>query len=299
MFNTGALTLFIGSSVIPLTVPVPISGPLPISTLSPFTTNTASEFVFQTQTLTPGGPAITVSGTKLSLASNAEYIVENTHTINLKPALTDQAPPVISFAGSTYTANAASEFIFQTQTLTPGGPAITVSSAELSLASDAGYIIEDTYTVNLKPPLTGQASPFIVFAGSTFTANAASDFVFETQTLMPGGRAITVSGAKLSLASNAEYIVEDTSTVNLAPILAGSATIMSGTGTSVGTSVGTKGTDVIAEASVSNTGLGAPIAKPFTGGAAASRGICNPVEETGGAACVVWLLVGASVLYAN
>lgn len=164
---------------------------------------------------------------------------------------------------------------------------------------DAGYILEDTHTINFKPTLTDQAPPFIVIAGSTFTANAASEFVFQTETLTPGGSAITVSGAKLSLASNAGYIVEGTSTIKLAPFLTSSATTVSEIVTGSSSSVAMKGTDVVDEASVSSTGLGAQIVQPFTGGAAASRGVCSPVEVIGRAACVVGWIIGALVLYVN
>lgn len=43
--------------------------------------------------------------------------------------------------------------------------------------------------------------------GITVTLNSASNYVFETQTLKPGGPAVTVSETRISLASNAATVV--------------------------------------------------------------------------------------------
>ncbi|KAI4134698.1 MAG: hypothetical protein LQ347_001302 [Umbilicaria vellea] len=291
---TGASALFIGSSTIPLAVPIPaVSQALPAITINSqaITADSSSHYIIGSQTLVPGS-AITVSNTIISLATNAAAIVIGSSAIPLAaPASPTSvaAAPVITFNSQPITANSASDYIIGTQTLVPGS-AITVSNTIISLATGASAIFIGSSSISLAAPAAkaSAAPPVISFAGSTLTANAASEFVFSTQTLTPGGPAITVSGAKLSLASNAAFIVEDASTINLTPTATGAATIPSGIVGVAGGSVGTKGTNVVTGSSAGSTGLGGQIAQPFAGEAAVSRS-----GGVGLVACIVGLAVWA------
>ena len=195
------------------------------------TPDSASAYVVQTQTLRPGGPAITVSGTRISLASDAAtvvvgsqtsvfpsimgiHVVEPAHHSSDKPQ-----PATLTINGVTVTADSASNYVVETQTLKPGGLAITISGTRISLASDAAAVVVGSetsvlsrimpthvvepahHTSNDPPPAT------LTINGMTMTANSASAYVLETLTLKPGGPAITVSGTLISLASNVATVV--------------------------------------------------------------------------------------------
>ena len=179
---------------------------------STYTANGASQFVVGSQTLTPGG-VITVSGTPISEASSDSGIaVVGSSTQTLANAGPSTAPPQLTLAGSTYTANSASAFVIASQTLTPGG-VITVSGTALSEAPSGSGIV----VVGSSTQVLGHASstitnaPVMTFNGQTYTANAASQFVVNGQTLTPGGM-IMVSGTPISEAVGASDVVIGSST---------------------------------------------------------------------------------------
>jgi uncharacterized protein YodC (DUF2158 family) len=209
------------------------------------TPNSVSNYIFETQTLRPGGPAITVSGTRISLASHATALVIGSQTsvpsstmgaYAVEPALQHTSnilqPAALTINGMTVTPNSASAYVVETQTLQPGGPAIMVSGTRISLASDAAAVVigsqtsllskaMDTYAVE---PASQHASDIpqaatLTINGVTVTANSASNYVFETQTLQPGGPAITVSGTRISLASDAAAVVVGSQTSALSTTL--------------------------------------------------------------------------------
>lgn len=202
----------------------------------------SSEVIVGSQTLQPGGPAITVGGaTPVSLAPSATAIVVGGTTSQLpqifnppaQPA--PQPPPVLTIGSSTLTPNAATQFfIAPGQTLTPGGVA-TIDGTVVSLAPSASFVVIGGST-QILPAGPGSAPaatspPQIVVGGSTITAqpsqggpgnsnnqnnpNAGPTFIVSDQTLAPGGPAITVSGTTLSLAPSGSFIVVNgvTSTV--------------------------------------------------------------------------------------
>lgn len=161
----------------------------------------SSVVVVGTQTLSPGGPAITVGGTPVSLAPSATAIVIGGTTSILPQAVTTAAapPPVLTIGSTTLTANAATQFfVAPGQTLTPGG-AVTVSGTVISLASSASFLVIGGST-QLLPTATPAVTvaPEIVVGGTTFTGNSGSSFVIGGQTLAPGS-VITVSGTTISL----------------------------------------------------------------------------------------------------
>ena len=125
------------------------------------------------------------------------------------------SPVVIPIVGQSFTANSESALVAGTITLTPGGPAVTISNTPVSLASSAGFLVvaDGTSTMDLNPstitPVTVQD---FTFGGQTYTADSASDFVIGSQTLTRGASAITVSGTLMSLAPAGTDVVIGTST---------------------------------------------------------------------------------------
>lgn len=193
-----------------------------------FTANSASQYVAGGQTLVPGGAAITVSGTRLSLAPSATQIEIGSSTIVLGHNFTPSPPPPLLTLGShTYTANSKSQYTIAGQTLIPGGPAVTVSGTRLSLAPSATQVVVGSSTIQLGPVFT---PPPLTFGSQTFTADSASDYIIDGQTLIPGAPAITISNTRISLAPDASEAVIGGSTETLLsgptlpPIVIGSQT---------------------------------------------------------------------------
>ena len=191
---------------------------------STYTAHAASQFILASQTLAPGA-AISVSGTPISLASGGAVAVVGTSTQTLKnaPAITP-APAVLSFDGSSYTADASSDFIINGQTLTPGG-VITVSGTPISLPSGGTIVLIGSSTQSLSNAAIVTPAPVLTFAGSTYTADASSDFIISGQILTPGG-VINISGTPISYDGSGNNVVISTSTESLATAMITPADIL-------------------------------------------------------------------------
>ncbi len=209
----------VGGSTQVLSTPTPNSNPAVIKVAgSTYTANAASKFVVAGQTLTPGGQ-ITVANTPISLNPSANVAVIGSSTQILATPAPTPAAPVITFAGTTYTANSASQFLIAGQTLTPGGQ-ITASGTPISLAPSANVAVIGSSTQVLATPAPSPTAPAILtFAGTTYTANTASQFLIAGQTLTPGGT-ITASGTAISLPLGTPIAIIGSSTQFLSPALA-------------------------------------------------------------------------------
>ncbi len=180
---------------------------------STFTANPTAPIIIAGQTLSPGGSAITVSGTRLSLATSASQAVIDGVTIPLNTNTSPiTAAPALTIGDQTITANPASQYVIAGQTLVPGGPAITVSGTRLSLATSASQLVVGSSTIPLIAP---GALPTLTIAGQIFTANPSSQYVIDGQTLAPGGPAITISGTRISLGPSASALVVGSKTLPL------------------------------------------------------------------------------------
>lgn len=178
---------------------------------STFTADASSDFVISGQTLTPGG-SIQVSGTPISYPAGVTAVVIGTKTLPLSfGTISSGVRPVITFDGSTFTADAASDFTINGQTLTPGAN-IDVSGIPISYPSAGTAVVIGTSTEPFSfATVTGAETPTITFDGSTYTADASSDFVIDGQTLAPGG-VITINGTPISYAAAGTDVVIGKST---------------------------------------------------------------------------------------
>ena len=141
------------------------------------TANSASRYVAGGQILIPGGPAVTVSGTRLSLAPNGGQVIVGSSTIALGPTFNPApSPSPLTLGSHTYTINSKSEYIIAGQTLILGGPVITVLGTRLSLAPSATQVVVGTSTMGLGPATT---PPLLTFGSETFTANSLSDYIID------------------------------------------------------------------------------------------------------------------------
>lgn len=154
-----------------------------------------------------------------------------------------QSLPPIIIGTSTITPNSASQYIIGSQTLSAGGPAITTAGTTYSLAppaSNGALVINGvTITPQPQPPTTTITGAALVIGGSTITANPASQFVVGSQTLGPGGTALTIDGSTFSLPATGSVVVVNGVTTALATVTYTSS-IANGGGGSV-TGSGTAG----------------------------------------------------------
>ena len=165
--STGVISYPIVTTLLPTALPV-----LTIDN-QPVTANGASEYIIGSQTLVPGGSAIIISGTPVSLAPSESAIVIGGSTKFISsPSVT--AAPVLTINNQPVTANSASEYIIQGQTLIPGGPAITVSGTPISLAPSASDVVVGSSTEALGPIIMDGFGPSGATAGSMGSGSANS-----------------------------------------------------------------------------------------------------------------------------
>lgn len=176
---------------------------------SVITADSDSAFVVGTQTLAPGGSAITQSGTTFAIPSQATALIVNGETTPIDQSQTQQtpAPAQLSVDGNVFTADEVSQFEIGSQTLLPGGSAITVDNSVVSLAPSATAVVVNGETTPLVGKSVNVPAAQITVGGSTIIADSASQFAIGSQTLSPGGPAITVSGSTYSLAPSGTALV--------------------------------------------------------------------------------------------
>lgn len=179
--------------------------PIPLLTVAGQTYARApTGFAIGSQSVLPGGPAVTVAGSTFSLASESDALF-----VNGKPTPLPSAPISIFKVGSqTFTA-APTGFAIGSQSVLPGGPAVTVAGSTFSLVSDSNALI-----INGKSTPIATPTPISVFrVGSQTFTPAPTGFTIGTQSISPGAPALTVDGTVISLGSS--DLIIGTSTVPL------------------------------------------------------------------------------------
>lgn len=230
----GSRILVDGSTVAVNSVP---TGP-PVLTLGEnrITANPQGEFVVGTQTLTPGGPVVTVSGTVLSVGPSGTIAVINGVTQTLANAPHVTQAPVLTVDGKPVSATVVggtTQFVLTDgQTLTPGG-IITVDGTTFSMPTDGAG---STVVVNgVTSTLNAPGLPVITVDSQSITAtvvDGTTAFVLSpSQTLTPGG-VLTVSGTTYSMpasASGSVVVINGvTSTIGGVPITSAPALTIDG-----------------------------------------------------------------------
>ena len=168
-----------------------------------------------------GAAAITINDIPVSLGS-AGVVIGSTSTIPLNAiplygatstSITEEPAvfPAIVVGSETITADSNSQYIINSQTLMPGGKAVTFSGTMISLASSGNYVnVNGVTSALVNPPasITGSpvVPPAIVVGSETFSANANSQYIVNSQTLVPGGNVVTISGITISLATAGNYV---------------------------------------------------------------------------------------------
>lgn len=150
-------------------------------------------FAIMWSTLLPGGAAITISGTPVSLAASRALIIGSS-SVNL--AGQQSALNVFTAGGLIFTAESSAVVVDGT-TLMPGGPAVTISGTPVSLKAgkDSGVLVIGTSSISL--PAYSSTPKTFTFGSLTFTAQS-SGVVIDGSTLVPGGPGATISGTPVS-----------------------------------------------------------------------------------------------------
>ncbi|KAF2829869.1 hypothetical protein CC86DRAFT_367787 [Ophiobolus disseminans] len=169
--------------------------------------------IIGTQILTPG-QSTTINGVPVIVplptpGDGGPRIVVNGNTINIPTYSSPTGPPIMTIGSNTITANSEGQFLVGTQTLKPGGSAITMAGSTLSLASNGGILVVNGVTRTLQNAPIMTPAPVITVGGRVVSATVIgsnTQFVVGTQTLVPGN-AITVDGVTYSLPSGGGKIV--------------------------------------------------------------------------------------------
>ncbi|KAG9592220.1 hypothetical protein KCU77_g8255, partial [Aureobasidium melanogenum] len=166
------------------------------------TPNPSSEYIVGSQTLVPGGPAITIGRTTYSLAPSATAVIQNGQTQSLAPVASVSVVQKITLGSSVITANPSDGFVYASQTISAGGPAVTADGNTYSLATSGAttYIVENGVTQ--QPIIPQTAAAVLTLGNSAVTANSNSVFVIGSQTLEAGSSAIVVGETTYSLATS-------------------------------------------------------------------------------------------------
>jgi hypothetical protein len=164
----GKVEVVVGTTVVPLQpnqvnsdgkprvtyAPTPLPPVLTIGTETVIA-NPQTQYIVSGQTLSPGGGAITVAGTTISLAPSATAIVINGATSTLAPSFGNiwtTAAPALTFNNHVYPANRAGYITISPGTvLKPGGEAVTVDGTTLSLEHGGTAVIIQGSTSILQP----------------------------------------------------------------------------------------------------------------------------------------------------
>jgi hypothetical protein len=181
-------------------------------------------YIVGSQILSSGGAAVEVSGTTYSLATSGNTVFVNGAPTAVQPAaftgptsVADAAstPSPVIFGSVTATPFIAGGYILATQILSPGGTAVEVSGITYSLAASGNTVFIDGKPTEYQ----GATSAPITVGSQTFNAVAASvtPLIVGSQTLVPGGPAVTIGSTTYSLpASVTGSIVVNGQTISLA-----------------------------------------------------------------------------------
>lgn len=169
-------------------------------------------FVVGSQLLVPGGQAITVSGTTLSLTPGGSSVVINGVTSAVTIPSASSAQQVIPVGDEVFTplAGSGSTFVSGGQTLVPGGEAITVSGRVVSLAPSASFVVVDGVTSTLANiAAAAQITPPVLSIGNGVfrpLPGSGTSYLIGSSTLTPGG-VVIVAGTTISLAPGATALI--------------------------------------------------------------------------------------------
>jgi hypothetical protein len=216
-----------------MTHPLPTAAPYgPYPPITPFgaqavtaANGSPAGYVIDGQTLLPGGAPIIISGTTLYLSAGlggSAVIMDDGHgdptTIPVNSMAAGSLPPTVTIGSHTLTLHPQGQYVSGSQTIVPGGTPVIIDGTTFSMTAGptgTSIILVNGASTSTIPLNTGTIGlPSAIIAGShTLTLDISGAYVYGTQTLSPGGSAITIDGTVFSLPPHATAIV----TVGLDP----------------------------------------------------------------------------------
>jgi hypothetical protein len=161
-------------------------------------------FVIGGQTLGSGGVITDGASNVVSLDQNSTPSIA---VINGSPQQLSfvTQPPSLFVSGIPVPERADGAFVFNDQTLQPGG---TIVIAGTTISLGPGATPTNIVVNGITSSLSSTTLPVLTLSGMTYTASSLPGaYVFDGKTLAPGGEAITVSGNTFSLAPGGTAIV--------------------------------------------------------------------------------------------
>jgi hypothetical protein len=206
----GGTRIVVGGSTVPFN-PATTQG-LPVLMVGggTVTANSRGEYVLGSETLKPGGPAITINGNTVSMAPNGMAIVNGaTQTIANVPAPTGApALTVGSQAVSATVVGGSTVFVVAPGQTLSAGSTLVVDGTTYSMPAEGQG---STIVVNGQTSVLGVGQSAVTFdGGRSVTAQVVSGttayVLASDQTLTPGG-IITISGTTYSMPASASGTV--------------------------------------------------------------------------------------------
>jgi len=210
--DVGGSSIVIGGSTIAISPTGPTGPPVITIESKPITADPQGQFIIGSQTLIPGGPAITDDGNTYSLGPSGTVAVVNGVTTTLANAPVITPAPVLIVNGQTVSAvvdKGTTQFILGPgQTLSPG-VALTISGTTYSMPASASgsVIVINGVTSTLSNPAITAA---LTINGKIYSAtvqDGTTQYVLGTGITLQPGQAVTISGTTYSLDSSGTALV--------------------------------------------------------------------------------------------
>jgi len=241
--TTGGTTLSLGNNGLQIIAPgtstqIPFGSSAVPVTLGDGTTVTIDPnagLIVGGTTLRQGDPALTVSGTTMSIGPSGLVIVDPSGTSTVPIPSGTGSNSVITVGGSTFTMSNGAVVLGPGTTLQSGDPARTISGTTLSIGPSGLVIMDPSTTRTVPVPSTS----LITVGNSVFTVGPNGLVLGPGTTLKSGDPAVTVSGTTYSIGPNGLVVVEP-STTRTVPVKTGGGSGSSSTPAASPTGSGSK-----------------------------------------------------------
>ena len=191
-------------------IPVPESGISEITVADQILSISRHGLYLSGTSYSPGGPAVTLSGSVLSLVptfpSQDAPIADNDPP--LIPPHQPFTPSVQTVAGHDVVSNTSGVYVAGSS-LSPGGSAFTASDTVISL-SPAGTLVIGSSSISLQlanPPITTSPPTKFTFADMTVQADEPSGAIVDGITLKLDGSGTAINGKSVSLEHGGTLVV--------------------------------------------------------------------------------------------
>ena len=161
----------------------------------------ATGFAVGGQMIRPGGSAITIDHTPISLGPSG-ILKLGSQTISLNPPFQPVVTPAaFTVAGHTITPDLTG-FVVAGKTVLPGGTPVSISGTRVSLGP-SGQLVLGTLTTSLS---SVASSEVLTVGGQAITPNPHG-FTIAGKTVLPGETPVTVSGTRISLGTSGQLVI--------------------------------------------------------------------------------------------